>query len=345
MAGVRAIVWEDGHLKALDQTRLPFEQRYVHLRNVDDYVRAIGEMRVRGAPLIGIVAAYGVAQAALNDAGFSRERFEQSVRRASENLASSRPTAVNLFWALARMEKVLSAHLDRSPSELAQLLLAEAQAIHRQQIEADSRIGELGASLIPEGSELITVCNTGGLATGGEGTAFSVIRQAHLRRRLTQVWVPETRPRLQGRLTAWELTREQIRFRVIADTMAGWLFRTRSIAAAVVGADRIAVNGDVANKVGTYQLAVLCARHEASFIVAAPESTFDPDCPTGADITVEERDADEIRKFGGVPMLPEGYPVWNPAFDVTPAELVSYYVSEAGVKRGMRVPQKSKEEQ
>lgn len=340
-----AVSWEGDHLRALDQTRLPFEENYLVLKSVDDYIRAISEMQVRGAPLIGIVAAYGVAQAALNGADADFSRFEGDVRQAIERLRASRPTAVNLFWVLARMEGVLRANPDRSPSELAQLLLAEAQAIHREQMEADSRIGELGASLIPEGSELITICNTGELATGGKGTAFSIIRQAHLQRELKQVWVPETRPRLQGRLTAWELTRERIPFRVIADTMVGWLFSQHRIAAAVVGADRIAANGDVANKIGTYQLAVLCARHGVSFIVAAPESTFDPDCPAGVDIPVEERDAEEVLRLGDVPVLPEGYPVWNPAFDVTPAELVSYYVSEAGIKHGVRAPREQKEEQ
>lgn len=343
MVRVRAVSWESEHLRVLDQTRLPFQESYLDLSFVDDYARAITRMQIRGAPLIGIVAAYGMAQAALNCADATSERFEREVRRAAERLAASRPTAMNLFWALERMRKVMDGNSLRPPPEIAQLMLAEARAIHREQEEADSRIGKLGATLIPEGSELVTICNTGELATGGQGTAFSILRQAHLQRKLTRVWVPETRPRLQGRLTAWELSREEIPFCVIADAMIGWLFRQHPIAAGIVGADRVAANGDVANKIGTYQLAVLCARHESSFIVAAPESSFDPDCPTGDEIIVEQRSADEIRELAGNVVLPEEYPVWNPAFDITPAELVSCYVSEKGIKPGGRVPEEAKE--
>jgi len=332
----RAASWEGDHLEVLDQTRLPLHEETLRLEKTEDYLHAINEMRIRGAPLIGIVAAYGVAQAALNARHCEFSDFEDSVRKAIANLGRTRPTAVNLFWALRRLQAVLDDNILRTPGEHAAALLAEAQAIHREQVDADRAMAQHGARLIPPGSEVLTICNTGALATGGLGTALGVIIAAHRQQRVKSVFAAETRPRLQGRLTAWELRQHGVPFHVIVDGAVGALLKRRSIAAALVGADRIAANGDVANKIGTYQLAVLCERHGVAFIVVAPRSTFDPDTPTGSAITIEERNADEVRKGGRSFLLPKEYPVWNPAFDVTPRGLVTYYVSEDGVQAGGR---------
>jgi len=330
------ISWDNDHLTALDQTKLPLREQSLELTKPEDYIHAIRGMKVRGAPLIGIVAAYGVAQAALNSQNEQFAVFEQRVRRTLASLAATRPTAVNLFWALNRMQSVFDDNILRSPQEHARMLLTEAKAIHGEQVEAERAMANNGANLIPKGSNVLTICNTGALATGGEGTALGVIFEAHRQKRVKRVFAAETRPRLQGRLTAWELHKKRVPYKLIPDASVGALLSHESIAAAIVGADRIAANGDVANKIGTYQMAVLCARHGVKFIVAAPRNTFDEECPTGADITIEERDGDEVRKVGRCFVLPKEYIVWNPAFDVTPRELISYYVSEEGVEPGGR---------
>jgi len=333
---VPIISWEKDHLTVLDQTKLPLREQSISLAKPEDYTHAIRDMKVRGAPLIGIVAAYGVAQAALNSQDEQFAVFEKQVRRALENLAGTRPTAVNLFWALNRVQSAFDDNILRSPQEHARALLAEAKTIHAEQVEADRLMARNGATLIPKGSNVLTICNTGALATGGEGTALGIIFEAYRQKRVKQVFAAETRPRMQGRLTAWELHKMRVPYKLIPDTSVGALLSRESIAAAIVGADRIAANGDVANKVGTYQMAVLCARHNVQFVVAAPRSTFDGECPTGADITIEERDGEEVRKVGRCFILPKEYIVWNPAFDVTPRELISRYVSEEGVEPGGR---------
>ena len=330
------ISWENDHLTVLDQTKLPLREQSVTLTKPEDYIHAIRVMKVRGAPLIGIVAAYGVAQAALNSQNEQFAVFEKQVRRALENLASTRPTAVNLFWALKRMQSVFDDNILRSPQEHARSLLAEAKTIHTEQIDADRAMAKIGAALIPRGSNVLTICNTGALATGGQGTALGVIFEAHRQKRVTRVFPAETRPRMQGRLTAWELHKRRVPYRLVPDTSIGALLRDGNITIAIVGADRIAANGDVANKIGTYQMAVLCAWHKVQLIVAAPRSTFDSECPTGAEITIEERDGDEIRKVGRCFILPKEYIVWNQAFDITPRELISHYVSEDGIEAGGR---------
>ncbi len=334
--GVPVISWKNDYLMVLDQTKLPLREQSVDLTKPEEYARAIRDMKVRGAPLIGIVAAYGVAQAALNSQNEQFAEFEKHVRRALESLAATRPTAVNLFWALKRMQAVLDDNILRSPAKHALALLNEAKSIHREQVEADRAMAMNGAALIPRNSNVLTICNTGALATGGEGTALGVIFEAHRQKRVKRVFVPETRPRMQGRLTAWELHKGRVPYKFIPDTSVGALLSREEVAAAIVGADRIAANGDVANKIGTYQMAVLCARHGVKFIVAAPRSTFDAGCPTGNDITIEERDGDEVRKVGRCFVLPKEYLVWNPAFDITPRELISHYVSEDGVESGGR---------
>jgi methylthioribose-1-phosphate isomerase len=290
--------WEDGALLLLDQRALPGEERWLRCERADEVADAIRTLAVRGAPAIGIAAAYGMALA--DDAA-----------AAAALLRSTRPTAVNLAWAL---ERSLEAE-DR---------LALARRLHREQYEADLRLAELGAERFTQGDRALTHCNAGALATAGYGTAGGVLLAAWERGRLAQVWVDETRPLLQGaRLTAWELGRAGIPFQVVADSAAGGLMARGLVDRVVVGADRIAANGDVANKVGTYPLAVMAARHGVPFYVAAPLSTLDPATPSGAEIPIEERDPAEVTRGEA--------PAFNPAFDVTPAELVTAIFTEAGV--------------
>jgi methylthioribose-1-phosphate isomerase len=293
--------WEDGELYVLDQRRLPDEEAWVRCRTAADVAECIRSMAVRGAPAIGLAAAYGVAMAA---------RGGGDAEAAAALLRAARPTAVNLAWAV---DQAVAAD---DP-------LALAERLHDEQREADRRMSELGAERFAEGDRALTHCNTGPLATGGFGTAGGVLRAAWYRGLLSQVWVDETRPRLQGaRLTAWELHREGIPLRVIADSAAGGLMARGLVDRVVVGADRIAANGDTANKVGTYPLAVLAARHSVPFDVAAPLSTIDLETPSGARIPIEERDPTEVTADG------DGF---NPAFDVTPAELVTAVITEVGV--------------
>ena len=304
------IRWRDGVLELLDQRRLPAEEAWLRCSEPGQVADAIRTLAVRGAPAIGIAAAYGLALAAVRG---------EDLDEAARLLGDTRPTAVNLRWAL---DRVLASE---DP-------LAEAQAIFREQLEADRRMGELGAELFAAGDRVLTHCNAGALATGGRGTAAGVLRSAWESGRLEQVWVDETRPLLQGaRLTAWELEREGIPYRVVADAGAGSLMARGLVSRVIVGADRIARNGDVANKVGTYPLAVLADRHGIPFYVAAPVSTIDPDTPSGEAIEIEERDPAEVTEVGGVRVAPEGAAAANPAFDVTPAELVTAIITEAGV--------------
>jgi methylthioribose-1-phosphate isomerase len=294
---IQPLLFEDRALLVLDQRALPAEERYVRCESVEQVADAIRSMAVRGAPAIGIAAAYGMALAD------DRERAAALLRR-------TRPTAANLAWAVERCLR-------------ADDPLAEARRLHREQEASDRALAELGAERFERGDRALTHCNAGALATGGYGTAGGVLREAWERDRLAEVWVDETRPLLQGaRLTAWELARAGIPFRVIADSAAGGLLARGLVERVVVGADRIAANGDVANKVGTYPLAVLARRHGVPFYVAAPLSTVDPDTPSGDLIPIEERDPSELGSDSGA---------FNPAFDVTPAELVTAIFTEAGV--------------
>lgn len=320
----RAVDWEDGRVVLLDQTRLPGEEVYLRLGRWPEVREAIRDMRVRGAPAIGIAAAYGVVLAALEGGG-------EEVERACRELAAARPTAVNLPWAVGRMR--LAA--DRSsPDGLVRDLLEEAHRIAREQDAADRAIGSLGAELLPEGCRVLTHCNAGGLATYSFGTALGVIKEGFRRGKVRFVWVDETRPLLQGaRLTAWELRREGVDMAVICDNMAGHLMSRGEVDAVVTGADRIAANGDTANKIGTYTLAVLAHRHGIPFYIAAPISTLDPEVPEGSAIPIEERDAAEVTDWGGRRTVPEGVTARNFAFDVTPAELITAIITERGVAR------------
>ena len=313
MDPISPISWRDDALELLDQRRLPAEEVWLRCETHDQVADAIRSLAVRGAPAIGIAAAYGMALAAARG---------EDLDAACDALAATRPTAVNLRWALDRVRR----------ADSAEAVLEEAGRIHREQVDADRRMGELGAELFEAGDRALTHCNAGALATGGRGTAGAVLRSAWERGRLEQVWVDETRPLLQGaRLTAWELERDGIPYRVVADAGAGSLMARGLVSRVIVGADRIVRNGDVVNKVGTYPLAVLADRHRIPFYVAAPLSTVDPDTPSGDAVVIEERAAAEVTELAGRRIAPEGAGAANPAFDVTPAALVTAIVTEAGV--------------
>lgn len=321
---IQPLCWEGDAVIILDQTRLPHEEVYLRCIQVAQVVEAIRSLRVRGAPLIGIAAAYGLALAAQGDATGLRER----VGEAAVVLAATRPTARNLFWALERM--LTCAEQGASPEELA----CEARAIHEEDARACTAIGEHGAPLIPRGGTVLTICNAGALATGGEGTSLAVIRRAWRDGDPLRVIACETRPLLQGaRLTMWELMRDGIPATLITDSMAATCMQRGLVEVVITGADRIARNGDSANKIGTYSLAVLAQYHEIPFYIAAPMSTVDLSLATGAEIPIEERDGEEIRGFGDAVVTLPGVPVFNPAFDVTPAELIAGIITENGIAR------------
>jgi len=317
-----------GRVRLIDQTRLPREEVYVETSDYRDLARAIREMQVRGAPLIGITAAYALALAA-RQAAASGKDVPATLREAAAELRATRPTASNLAWALDRM-----LGLAEGAADVPAALEAEARRIHEQDIAACRRIGANGAALLPLGVSLLTHCNTGSLATGGYGTALGVVRAAWEQGKLRHVYITETRPLLQGaRLTAWELQRDGIPCTLIVDGAAGQLLRRGLAGAVVVGADRIAANGDVANKIGTYALAVLARENGVPFYVAAPASTIDPGTPAGDQIPIEERAPEEVTTLAGVTTAPEGIAAANPAFDLTPAEYVTAIVTENGVAR------------
>jgi methylthioribose-1-phosphate isomerase len=332
--GVRPVrLSDDGAvLHLLDQRLLPHEELWLELRDVESIARAIEDLAVRGAPAIGCTAALGLAAAS---SGFPQraEEFLAAVAAGCDRLARTRPTAVNLFVALGQ----LRAAMDEAPAgatagELRDRLLRTARAHAEDDLDACVRMGEHGAPLLPDGATVLTHCNAGALATAGYGTALGVIRRAHTLGKGIRVIADETRPVLQGaRLTAWELARDGVPVEVIADNQAGSLMQRGEIQVAIVGADRIARNGDVVNKIGTYSVAVLCRHHGIPFYVAAPWTTIDLDLATGHEVPIEERGPDEVRLHGGVPMTPEGVPVRNLAFDVTPAPLVTAIITERGV--------------
>ena len=312
---VNPIVWKGDHLSLLDQRVLPHELGYLECRSAAGVAHAIHAMAVRGAPAIGIAAAYGLAIDAQQGRDYAA---------AEKVLADSRPTAVNLRWALLRMAQVTP--------RTAEALLNEAKAIHAEDLAQNLKMGALGAALIAPGSRVLTHCNTGALATGGHGTALGVIRSAHAEGKLAGVYNTETRPWLQGaRLTAWELMQEGIPAQLIADGAAAHLMKVQKIDWVIVGADRIAANGDTANKIGTYALALAAKAHGAKFMVVAPSGTFDLQCPNGETIPIESRTATELTEFKGQPIAPTGMEAFNPVFDVTPAELIDAIVCERGV--------------
>ena len=312
----------------LDQTRLPGEVVEMRLHTWQEVAAAIRAMVVRGAPAIGIAAAYGVALAAARSGAEDTDVLREDVERACAGLAATRPTAVNLPWAMDAM-RACAQEPHGDADELRAALRARAEALHAEEVERCRRIGGHGAELLRAGAQVLTHCNAGALATAGYGTALGVIRSAHRRDPSLHVWVDETRPLLQGaRLTAWELREEGIPATLLTDSAAGWLMAQGKVDAVITGADRVARNGDTANKIGTYTLSLLAKAHGVPFYIAAPTSTIDRSIETGADIPIEHRRPDELG-----PAVPEGFGVYNPAFDVTPAANISAIITEHGVRR------------
>ncbi len=329
---VETLRWRDGGLEMIDQRYLPAEFTYIRCHSAADVAGAICTMVVRGAPAIGVAAAYGVALEALLCRDQPLQAFNRSVKTGIELLAASRPTAVNLFWALSRMQQRWQQLGESAVADIADQLLQEAQALHQEDIQINRAMGQHGEKLLPDNSHILTHCNAGALATAGYGTALGVIRAAVENGKNISVIASETRPFLQGaRLTAWELQQDDIPVTLITDNMAGYLMGKGEIDRVIVGADRVAANGDVANKIGTYTLAVLAEKHAIPFYVACPVSTIDPKTASGENIQIEERAGDEVTGFAGNHWAPAGIHVRNPAFDVTPAELVTALITEKGV--------------
>jgi methylthioribose-1-phosphate isomerase len=325
------VAWTPDGVVVLDQSRLPNEERYLTLRTVDEVADAIRDLRVRGAPLIGIVGAMGVALAATQPGDDAAAAVRRRADQAGRLLAETRPTAVNLRWAIDRMLAVTERTMPDA-RRLAEALIREAQAIHAEDRAMCEAIGDHGLALVPDGAIVLTHCNAGSLATGGIGTALAPVYRAHQAGRRVHVIADETRPVLQGgRLTAWELTRAGVPCTLIADSMAASRLRKGDVTCVIVGADRIAANGDTANKIGTYPLALAAKAHDVPFYVAAPASTFDLATATGALIPIEERHAGEITMVGDRRIAPQGVAVWNPAFDVTPASLITGFITDRGL--------------
>ncbi|NMB46363.1 MAG: S-methyl-5-thioribose-1-phosphate isomerase [Firmicutes bacterium] len=331
---VRSLLWADGKLKLIDQTKLPITFEVVECTTYQEVGDAIRSMKVRGAPAIGATAAFGVALGALEHRNDHPADFVAAMDAICGELAATRPTAVNLFWALERMRKVVESRKGERVASIVAALVAEAEAIAAEDVETCQRIGAAGAALIPDGAGVLTICNAGALATVDYGTALGVVRAACEAGRDFHVYAAETRPFLQGaRLTAWELVEENIPATLITDNMAGWVMQQGRIQVVIVGADRIARNGDTANKIGTYTFAVLAHHHQIPFYVAAPLSTVDLALPSGEQIPIEERPAEEVTHVFGQQVAPKGIHAYNPAFDVTPAQLISGIITEVGVIR------------
>ena len=325
-----AIRWQETSLALLDQTKLPTQEVWEDYTDYREVADAIRRLVVRGAPAIGIAAAYAVCLAAMELRDLDTHSFRQEMDKAIKTLAASRPTAVNLFWALDRMKLTLSAA--GGTPEVIPVLVQEAEAIHREDIAMNRKIGQYGAELVPEGARILTHCNAGAIATGGYGTALGVVRAAHSAGRVSMVYCDETRPLLQGaRLTAWELVKDGIPATLITDSMAASLMAQGKIDMVFLGCDRMARNGDFANKIGTYGLAVLASYHAIPFYTVLPSSTIDMSIPDGSHIVIEERDPSEVTYFAGVQTAPDGVGVYNPAFDVTPHQLLTGIVTERGV--------------
>ncbi len=326
----KAIEWLEDRLRILDQTKLPQEQSFIDLTDYHDVVLAIEEMRVRGAPAIGVAAAYGIALGAQGIKSESKAEFFSQLDQILQAFSTSRPTAVNLFRAINRMKKI--AAMSGSIPEIKEALVNEARRIHHEEIQATSHLSQLGAALIKDGFTILTHCNAGPLATAGYGTALGVIKAAKEQGRRVSVMATETRPLLQGaRLTTWELKQENIPVTLITDSMAGYFMHRKKIDCVIVGADRIAANGDVANKIGTYTLAVLAKENHIPLYVAAPTTTIDFSLLSGNEVPIEERDSQEVTHIQRMPIAPEGVKAANPAFDVTPHNYVTTIITERGI--------------
>ena len=330
------IAWEDGEVVMIDQRKLPSREVYVRCRTGRDVAKAIRTMVIRGAPAIGVAAAMGVALELRRSTATGTTQLATEFYRTCDLLGATRPTAVNLFWAIERMKRVFAGAMraGQSTDELTATIDAEAAHVHDEDVANCRALGRHGAEVVPDEGRVLTHCNAGALATGGYGSALGVVRAAVEAGKRVTVYADETRPFLQGaRLTAWELVRDGIETTVITDGMVGSLMQSGRVDVVVVGADRIAANGDVANKIGTYTVAVLAREHDVPFYVAAPVSTIDLATPDGSGIPIEERDAREVTHLGALQLTPDGANVWNPAFDVTPARLVAGIITERGICR------------
>jgi methylthioribose-1-phosphate isomerase len=330
------IEWKDDAVVMIDQRKLPASEVYVTCKTANEVAKAIKTMVIRGAPAIGVAAAMGIAVGMIRSRATGTKQFTTEFQKTCELLAGTRPTAVNLFWAIERMKKAFAgaAHDGQSVDEIKRKLVAEARAIHDEDVQSCRTMGAHGATLVPSSARILTHCNAGALATAGYGTALGVIRAAAEQGKTIAVLADETRPFLQGaRLTAWELVRDGINTTVITDNMAGAMMRLGQVDLVVVGADRIAANGDVANKIGTYTVAVLAKEHGIPFYVAAPLSTVDLNTPDGSRIPIEERNEREVTHVGTNRVTPEGARIRNPAFDVTPSQYVTAIITERGIAR------------
>jgi methylthioribose-1-phosphate isomerase len=329
---IKAIEWLGDRVRIIDQTRLPHGESYLELASYPEVAQAIKNMNIRGAPAIGVAAAYGIVLGASEIKAATKSQFLKELSQVSQTIATTRPTAVNLFGVIERMKRV--ADTAKDIAEIKKSLVDEAIKIHAEEEEATRRLSQLGAELIEDGFGILTHCNTGPLATAGYGTALGVIIYAHQQGKKLKVFVTETRPRLQGaRLTAWELQKAEIPFTLITDSMAGYFMKRGEIDCVIVGADRIAANGYTANKIGTYTLAVLANAHGIPFYVAAPTTTIDLSLTGGYQIPIEERSPEEVTHIQGVAIAPEGIEVANPAFDITPSQHITAIITERGIIR------------
>jgi methylthioribose-1-phosphate isomerase len=331
---IQTLEWTDQGVRFIDQTKLPMEEVYVTCKTHEQVADVIRNMVVRGAPAIGVAAAMGIALGVNHSKAESSDELKRDLDQICDLIGQTRPTAVNLFWAIRRMQEKFERIRIRPLPQIKQDLVEEAQRMHAEDIAANQAMGRHGATLMPSTGGVLTHCNAGALATAGYGTALGVIRAAVEQGKKIHVYADETRPFLQGsRLTAWELMKDGIPTTVISDNMAGAMMQQGKIGAIVVGADRIAANGDVANKIGTYTVAILAKEHEIPFYVAAPISTVDLSCPDGSRIPIEQRNAKEMTHIGGKQVVPDGVEVENPAFDVTPAKYVAAIITEKGIAR------------
>ncbi len=329
---MKAIEWLGDRVKIIDQTRLPQKEVYLESSRYQDIASAITELKIRGAPAIGVAGGYGVALGALKIKAKSRDDFLKKLRAITRAIAATRPTARNLFRAIERMQK--TAESGKDVEQIKKALVSEAIRLHAEEAEATRKLSQLGAGLIEDGSSILTHCNTGALATAGYGTALGVIIKAREQGKKLRVLATETRPLLQGaRITAWELKKAKIPFSLITDSMAGYFMSRGEVSCVIVGADRIAANGDTANKIGTYTLAVLAKEHGIPFYVAAPTTTLDMTLASGDEIPIEERSPEEVTHIQGIAIAPAGVKVANPAFDVTPHRYITAIITESGIIR------------
>lgn len=331
---MKTIEWKDGKVFLIDQRKLPLKYEIINCSTYQEVAEAIKKMKIRGAPAIGVAAAFGMTLAAYSSKAATYGEFIQDMEKAKNCLALTRPTAVNLFWALRRMMNLINIKENIDLFKLKDIILQEAENIAREDIEINKAMGRYGATLIKDGDNILTHCNTGALATVDHGTALGVIRTAFKEGKKIHVYVGETRPLLQGaRLTTWELTQEKIPFTLITDNMAGFLMYQKKVNLIIVGADRIARNGDVVNKIGTYSLSVLARENKVPFYIAAPISTIDVSIGSGKEIPIEERDPKEVTQILGKQIAPAGVKVFNPAFDLTPHSYVEAIITEKGIIR------------